>query len=198
MYARVITLSGVKDVDAFVTSLQETAAEALRSQRGYKGLTVSADRSGGVVGTLTLWESEADRDASDSALAKVREEVARQFAANMQVDTFEVRVAQMSGKPDVGSPLMVTRISMDPAKVDENLEQFQREIVPQITAAPGFRSLRNMINPQTGEGIVGTVWEDEQTMRAAAEAAMTRRSDAESRGVNFGETSYREIVFFDM
>ena len=198
MYARVVTLSGVKDVDGFLASLQEASLEALRAQRGYKGISVSADRSGGVVGTLTLWESEADRDASDSALAKLREEVAGQFAADMQVDSFEERVVEISGRPDVGSPLMVTRISMDPAKVDENLEHFKREILPQIKAAPGFRSLRNMINPQTGQGIVGSIWADEQTMRAAADAAMARRPQAESRGVNFGETSYREIIFVDM
>jgi len=198
MYARVTTLSGVKDIDGFLSSLQETSLEAIRAQRGYKGLSVSADRSSGVVGTLTLWETEADRDASDSALAKLREEVGGQFAADVQVDTFEERVVEMSRPPAVGSRLMVTRISMDPAKIDENMERFKQEVLPQIKAAPGFRTMRNMINPQTGEGVAASVWDDEQTMRAAAEAAMARRPEATARGVNFGETSYREIIFVDM
>jgi heme-degrading monooxygenase HmoA len=198
MYARVTTLSGVKDVDAFLGSLQETSVEALRSQRGYKGLSVSADRSAGVVGTLTLWETEADRDASDSALAKLREEVAGQFAADIQVDNFDEQVVEMTRPPEVGSRLMVTRVSMDPAKIDELMERFKQEVLPQIKAAPGFRTMRNMINPETGEGIAGSVWDDEQTMRAAAEAAMARRPEATARGVTFRETSYREIIFFDM
>lgn len=198
MYTRVVTLSGVKDVDAFLASLQETALEALRSQRGYKGFSVSADRAGGVIGTLSMWETEADRDASDSALAKLREDTAAKFATDMKVDSFEDRVLEMSKPPAVGTRLMVTRISMDPAKVDENLELFKQEVLPQIKAAPGFRTLRNMINPQTGEGMVGSIWDDEQTMQAAAEAAMARRPEATARGVNFGETSYREIIFVDM
>ena len=55
-----------------------------------------------------------------------------------------------------------------------------------------------MIDPETGNGIVGSVWDDEQSMQAAADAAMARRPDATARGVNFGETSFREILLFDM
>jgi heme-degrading monooxygenase HmoA len=198
MYTRVVTLTGVKDVDALLASIQEKSLSVLRAQRGYKGLSVSADRSAGVAGTLTVWESEADRDSSDSALAKLREEALGQFATDMKIDSFEERVVEMSRPPAVGSRLMVTRVSMDPAKVDENIEYFKREVAPQIKAAPGFRTLRNMINPQTGEGIVGSVWDDDQSMQAAAEFAKARRSEADARGVTFGEMSFREIIFIDM
>jgi heme-degrading monooxygenase HmoA len=198
MYTRVVTLSGVQDVEALLAHLQDTALSALRAQKGYKGFSVSADRAAGVIGTLSMWETEADRDASDSALVKLREDTRAQFATDMQVDSFEDRVLEMSKPPAVGTRLMATRISMDPAKLDENLERFKQEVVPQIKAAPGFRTLRNMVNPQTGEGMVGTIWDDEQSMQAAAEAAMARRPEATARGVNFGETSYREIIFVDM
>ena len=198
MYTRVVTLSGVKDVDGFLASMQENSLSALRAQRGYKGFSVSADRAAGIIGTLSLWESEADRDASDSALAKLREDAKSKFAADMKIDSLEEMVLEMARPPEVGSRLMVSRISMDPAKIDENLEAFKREVVPQIKAAPGFRSLRNMMNRQTGEGIAGTIWDDEQSMRAAAEAAMARRPEGEARGVTFGEPSYREIIFTDM
>jgi heme-degrading monooxygenase HmoA len=198
MYTRVVTLSGVQDVDAVVAHLQETAVPAIRAQKGYKGFSVSVDRAGGVVGTLSMWETEADRDASDSALAKLREDAAAKFAADMKVESLEDQVFEMSQPPAVGGRLMVTRISMDPAKIDENIEFFKREVLPQIKAAPGFRTLRNMLNRQTGEGIVGSIWDDDQSRQAAADAAMARRAEANARGVNFGETSFREIVLVDM
>jgi heme-degrading monooxygenase HmoA len=198
MYTRVVTLSGVQDVDAVVAHLQETAVPAIRAQKGYKGLSVSVDRAGGVVGTLSMWETEADRDASDSALAKLREDAAAKFATDMKVESLEDQVFEMSQPPAVGGRLMVTRISMDPAKIDENIEFFKREVLPQIKAAPGFRTLRNMLNRQTGEGIVGSIWDDDQSRQAAADAAMARRAEANARGVNFGETSFREIVLVDM
>jgi heme-degrading monooxygenase HmoA len=198
MYTRVVTLSGVQDVDAVVEHLRETAVPAIRAQKGYKGFSVSVDRAGGVVGTLSMWETEADRDASDSALAKLRDDAAAKFATDMKVDSLEDQVLEMSQPPAVGGRLMVTSISMDPAKIDENIEHFKREILPQIKAAPGFRALRNMLNRQTGEGMVGSIWDDDQSRQAAADAAKARRSEANARGVNFGETSFREIVLVDM
>lgn len=198
MYARVITLTGVNDIDAAIGVLNE-ALPIVQSQRGYKGMTASADRSGGVLGILSMWETEADRDASESALGKTREEARQQIAAaDMKVENFEERAVQMSRPPALGSALMVTRVSMDPAKVDENVEFFKSVVAPDIAASPGFLALRNMINPQTGEGIVGSVWESEQALRAASEAAKARRGDAAARGVTLGEPSYREVVFIDM
>lgn len=198
MYARVLTFTGTRDFDAALSLLRETALPIVRSQRGYNGMVASADRSAGVLGILSLWETEADREASESALGKAREEARSQISADLKIDLFEERVAEMRQPPAVGNAVMVTRMSMDPASVDENLEFFKREVVPQITGAPGFRTLRNMINAQTGEGMVGTVWDDRQAMEAAAEMAMARRPIAEGRGVTFGETSLREIIFADL
>ena len=87
---------------------------------------------------------------------------------------------------------------MDPSKIDENLAFFKSEIAPRIAAAPGFRALRNMMDRKTGRGVVGSAWADEDAMKNAAEQAQARRPEGEARGVNFGEVSYREIVFTDM
>jgi heme-degrading monooxygenase HmoA len=198
VYARVLTFTGVDDVDAAVTLIQEMALPVVRAQRGYKGLSLAADRSGRILGSLSLWESEADRDASDSALAKTREDARAQLGASgLTVETFEEMALETSRPPAVGCALMVTRVSMDPGKVDENVEYFKREVAPQIKAAPGFRALRNMFNRQTGEGAVGVVWDDEAAMEAAAKMAMERRPQGEARGVNFVDTSYLEIVLID-
>jgi heme-degrading monooxygenase HmoA len=71
-------------------------------------------------------------------------------------------------------------------------------VLPQIKANPGFCAVRNMINRQTGEGIVGTVWADKASTDAAAEAGEARREQAVQRGVTFGEQTKREIVFVDL
>src|SRR5260370_12426393 len=120
-------------------------------------MPASADRYGGLLGVLSLWQSEADRDASESALGKTRDEARKMLGGQLTVETFEEQVVEVGKPPTVGSALMVTRISMDPAKIDENIEFFKKEIAPQIKAAPGYRALRNMINRQTGEGIAGPV-----------------------------------------
>lgn len=196
MYARVNTFTGVTDVDAVVNFLQESLS-VVREQRGYKGMVASVDRASGEMGLLSLWETEADREASNSALAKTRQEAQSQFATGLTVETFDQRVFKVSTPPAVGCRLLVSRVSMDPAKVDETLRHFEENVAPEIAAAPGFRALRSLVNPDTGEGIVGTAWDDEQSMQAAAEAAMARRPEGQGRGVSFGELGYREIVFVD-
>lgn len=198
MFTRLLTFTGTDNIDAGVTYLRDEVLPVLHAQRGYRGVTASASPSERVIGILSLWDTAADRDASDSALGKARQEAAKLVGGDLSVETFELVVAEIREPADVGSALMVTRLSMEPAKIDENLGFFNSKVLPRITAAPGFRALRHMINRESGEGVVGSAWADQEAMMAASEQAMARRPEAISRGVNFGETSYREIVFADL
>jgi len=198
MHTRVVTFTGAKNIDNGVAYVRDEVVPNLNAQKGYRGLMVSTDRSNGVLGILSLWETEADREASDGALAKNRQEGLNIIGGELTVETFEQLLAEISAPPSQGSPLMVTRISMEPTKIDEHFAFFRSEVVPRIKSSPGFRSLRNMINRQTGHGIVGTVWADQEAMKSAAADAQSRRPEAIARGVTFDDVSYREIVFADL
>ena len=54
-----------------------------------------------------------------------------------------------------------------------------------------------MMNRATGEGLVGTLWSDQEALKRAAADAQARRDEATARGVKFGEMSTREIVLVD-
>jgi heme-degrading monooxygenase HmoA len=199
MYMRLITWEGAKDIDRGIEYLRSTALPVVRHQKGYRGLTSSVDRSGNKMSILSIWESEADRDASESALVKVRDEGSAMIGGNIRIDKLEEVAAEVVSPPKAGCALMVTPFSMDPSKIDENVKFFKEEIAPQIKAAPGFCALRNMVNRSTGEGLVGTVWVDKSAMDKQAEgAARSRREAAAARGITFGEISHREIVLVDM
>lgn len=81
MFARAVTFTGATDIDAGMRYLQDTVAPLLREQKGFRGVTANADRSSGVLGVLSLWETEADRDANESTLVKAREEGSESSAA---------------------------------------------------------------------------------------------------------------------
>src|SRR5437588_4590072 len=143
MYARVITFTGAKNIDDGLTFVQEKAMPLVGAQQGYRGLSISADRQGGVLGILSLWETEADRQASDGALTDVRQEGLHVIGGDMTVENFEQVVIELGDTPPgPGSALLVQRVSMDPATVDDNLAFFKSEVVPRIRANPGFRALR--------------------------------------------------------
>jgi heme-degrading monooxygenase HmoA len=197
MFSRVLTFRGAKNIDGGVGVVRDTLP-VLRGLKGYRGVTASADRDGDVFGILSLWETEADRDASLDALAGARQQGLDVLGGDLTVESFEELVVEMASPPPVGSALMVTRISMDPSKIDENVGFFKSSILPRITAAPGFLALRNMIDRKTGRGAVGTVWTDQAAMKSAAAEAQARRDEGRARGVKFEEDSYREILFADM
>jgi len=199
MFARVLTYAGAEHIDEGIRFVRDDAVPILRQQHGYRGVAVSADRSGGVLGVVSRWESEADREASDGALAKTREDGRRLIGGTLTVELFEEVVWEVAEPPVAGSSVIrLRRTSMDPAKIDENLEFFRAVAVPEMRATPGFQAVRNMINRQDGTGMVGTVWADRAAMEAgeAAGAARRQRAAAE-RGVSFGEESSREIAFIE-
>jgi heme-degrading monooxygenase HmoA len=198
MYTRLITWTNAKNIDGGIEYLRGTALPVIHQQKGYRGLSATVDRSTGRLNILSIWESEADRDASDSALGKARDEATEIIGGSIQVEKLEDLVSEVVSPPVPGSALMVSPFSMDPATIDENLRFFKNEIVPQIKAAPGFCSLRNMVNRKTGEGYVGTVWADRAALDEQAEgAAVARREAASARGITFGEIGYLEFVLVD-
>jgi heme-degrading monooxygenase HmoA len=198
MYTRLITWTNATDIEGGIEYLRGTALPLIHQQKGYRGLSASADRSAGRLNILSIWENEADRDASDSALGKARDEATEIIGGSIQVEKLEVLVSEVVTPAVPGSALMVSPYSMDPSTIDENLSFFKNEIVPQIKAAPGFCSLRNMVNRNTGAGYVGTVWADRSALDKQAESgAVARREAASARGITFGEISYLEFVLVD-
>ena len=198
MFSRIVTFTGAQDIDDGVSYVRDVVTPQLKQQKGFRGITASADRRSGVLGVLSLWETEADRDASESAMAKTREEGQRIVGGTLTVEMYEEALVEMAQRPVVASRLLVRRVSMDPATVDANLAYFESDVLPQIKANAGFQAVRQMINRATGEGVVGTVWADEASLKAAATDAESRRDQAAQRGVTLGEQSAREILFVDL
>jgi heme-degrading monooxygenase HmoA len=198
MYVRLLNFSGVKDIDGGVSFLREQAVPVVRQQKGFRGMTASVDRSAGVVGVLSLWESPEDREASFGALATLRQQGEGVMAAP-EVENYEETVMEAATPPRPGVSLMVTRISMDPTRVDDNVAQFKSEVVPQMKEQPGFQAVRQLINRETGQGAVGTVWADQMSMQKWAKEARARRDEAaKTRGITFSEPSFREVVLVEL
>src|SRR3954470_3432545 len=142
MFARIVSFNGAKDIDSGIEFVRDVVTPVLHSQHGWRGTTVSADRINRYYSVLTVWDTEADRDASESALLKVRDEGHKIIGGQMSVEYYEEVRADIAKVPTTGAKLLITKVSMDPAKVDENTGFFAREVVPQITSAPGFLALR--------------------------------------------------------
>jgi hypothetical protein len=199
MYTRVTTWTNATDIDGGIAYMKGTALPVFHEQQGYRGSSASVDRSAGTFSVLSMWATEADRDASESAMGKTRDQATEIVGGTVKAERLEELVSEVVQPPGPGCALMVTPYSMDPAKIDENLDFFNTEIVPQIKAAPGFCALRNMVNRSSGEGYVGTIWTDRAAMDVQVEGAgASRREAASTHGISFGDISLRDVVVVDI
>jgi hypothetical protein len=197
MFTRMVNFTNAKDIDSGIDYVRDVVTPVLHSQRGWRGTTASADRPNRYFSVLTLWETEADRDASESALLKVRNEGHEIIGGDITVEYYEQVRAQLAKKPSVGSKLLVTRLSMEPAKVDQSIAFFDREVAPQITSAPGFLAYRQMVNRKTGEAVLGTTWANSESRRKAAAMAEERQRTGKMP-VTIRERTERDILFVDL
>ena len=197
MQVRAITVTGVTNVDAGVDLIRDQVLPICHAQKGYLGTTVSADRANSLVGIITMWETVEDREASNDALALSRIDVANAVGGSFTVENYEQVVLEAVTMPAVGSALSVARLSMSPDQVDENIDYFKSTALPEMLATPGVQAVRNLVNRETGQAIVGVVFSDVDALSAAAGAAAIRREAAAARGITFESISIREILLLD-
>jgi hypothetical protein len=198
MQVRVITVTGATEIDAGVDLIRDQVLPIVATQQGYRGTTVSADRANDLLGIITMWDTVEDRDASNDALAQSRIDVANAVGGSFTVANFEQVVLEAVGMPAVGSALSVSRLSMSPENVDDNIAYFKSTPLPDMLATPGVLAVRMMVNRETGDAIVGMVFADHDSLSTAAGDAASRREAATARGIQFGDVSIREILLIDV
>jgi heme-degrading monooxygenase HmoA len=196
MFARVSTVTGAQDMDAGVALLRDRVEPEAERHHGFRGLTASGNRSTGEFGVLGLWETLEDLEASGGAISKLRADVMRVLGGEITVETMEQTLAEVVQPRDmVRCTLVIVRAKMDADQVDEHLAVFRSEVAPTILAMPGLVSIRQFVDRSTGDGVVGTVWSDEESARASRAAAEERRRGAAERGVQLSDPSFRTILF---
>ena len=198
MHARLTTIIGT-DVDAAVRFTEEKVAPVVSQHKGFRQLAVSGDRSRGVISMISVWDSRGDLEASDSAIANLRQEGLSEFGGQATVQVFEQVVHDIAGTPpQPGCPLRLVTYKMDPSRVDDSVAWFKSDVLPAIMATQGIRAVRNLVDRDTGEGRIGTVYSDMASMNAAEDSRAPRMAAARDRGIEFGEETLLEVLYGQM
>ena len=199
MYARNINYTGT-DVDRAIEYIDKEAAPVATQQKGFRQLVAAGDRSAGVLSILSVWDTLEDLQASDSALAKIREEGTKRFGGRLEsVDIFEQFVMEVGKNPPApGCVIRIQDTRLAPDRVEELTTFFRTEILPQILGDPEVRAVRNLINRQTGQGRISVVFSDQAALQASDSARKERMATAGQRGVEFGEARILEVLYTRM
>lgn len=187
MFVRITTVTGARNLDAGIDFLRESVVPRLHEQNGFRGLFVSGDPSAGLVHVLAQWETRADLDASESAVDKTRDEAVRVMGGQVIVERFEQLMWLGTGTPPgAAARLHIRHAHVDPGRIEESLAFFGDSILPVIRSQPGFLGVRLLVDRDTGESRVGTMWSDEASMRASLAGADSWRAGASEHGVELG------------
>lgn len=199
MHVRINTVTGASRIDEGVQFLRDEVVPQLQQQKGFRGLSASGDRTAGVVIVLSVWDTEEDLEASESAAEKARGSAVNVMGGKVSVERYEQTVWEIGDtRPGPGTRLHIRHTKLDPARIDANLAFFRETVVPDMKATPGFLGVRQLINRETGEGRVGTLWADDTSLDASLARGEERRAMAAERGVQFGEEHRFEVLFAAM
>ena len=89
-FARVsITYTEPEKLDQMSALIRDRAVPKLRENKGYRSVWMTIDRTTGQGSVLSVWDSAQDREASNAAMASLREEAARLAGSPVRVELFE-------------------------------------------------------------------------------------------------------------
>jgi hypothetical protein len=154
VYARVNTIFGTEaKVSAGVAHIEESDRKAVESTDGNRGLTTLVDRSAGVIVALSYWDDP--QRSSDAVLTRARESAA--------------------------AAVRMTRMQLEPAKIDAGLAFVQNELLQRLSAGSGLCSAELLIDRKIGNGLLVTTWTDEDSANRADALLGALPSDAAAR-----------------
>jgi heme-degrading monooxygenase HmoA len=91
----------------------------------------------------------------------------------------------------------VSRASASPDKLDELVDMFEHQLLPQIRDSPGFIGAAALGDRASGRGTVVTYWASAQAMAASEATASAGRGQTAARGVTMLDLQRYELVLVE-
>lgn len=160
MYARVNTIFGLRaKVGSGIAHLEESDRRAVESADGNRGLTTLVDRESGVIVAMSYWDDP--QHSSGAVLTRARESAATAAGGELVAESFEVVVAERPAVPDPGAAVRMTRVQLEPARVDAGLAFVRDELLRRISAGSGLCSSEVLVDRTNGSLLLVTTWADQ-------------------------------------
>jgi hypothetical protein len=179
MYARVNIIFGTEDkVGPGVAHIEKSDRYVVEAAPGNRGLTTLVDRKTGVIVAISYWDDPGQ--SSEARLTKAREDAAEAAGGALITENFEVAVAERLAVPDPGATVQMTRMQLDPSRVDAGLAFVRDELLQRLSACSGLCSAELLVDRVIGNGLLVTTWTDQEAAVRAQALLDGLREDAEA------------------
>jgi len=143
---------------------------------------------------MSYWDDL--RHSSEAALTKAREDAAKTAGGTLVTESFEVAVAERLAVPDPGATVQMTRVQLDPVRIDAGLAFVRDELLRRLSACSGLCSAELLIDRVIGNGLLVTTWTDQEAAGRAQALLDELRRDAEAAaGATFPRSESYMLVW---
>lgn len=169
MHAQVVTIQYQPGkVDEAIQILRESILPETRQQAGFKGIMALADRSTDKAMAISLWQTEADAQASGASSSYLQAQLAKVASLSAKapvIETYEVGIQEMQqdGPPTSARVLTATA---QLGKMDEGMQIVRDSVLPTARQQPGFKGGLWLLDRSTGKIFAITLWETEADLKA--------------------------------
>ncbi|MCE3549853.1 hypothetical protein LWC33_00095 [Pseudonocardia sp. RS11V-5] len=194
MYARVNTIFGLRaKIDSGVAQIEESDRSAVESADGNRGLTTLVDPEGGVIVAMSYWDDP--QHSSGAALTRAREGAAVAAGGELVAESFEVVVAERPTVPEPGAMVRMTRLQLEPTRLDAGLAFVRDELLHRMSAGSGLCSSEMLVDRKNGRLLLVTTWADQDAADRADALLKELPADAAGQaGTTFPRTESYVLV----
>jgi hypothetical protein len=161
-----------------VKFIEAEARPGVESQPGSLGMSLYTNPELGLAILESFWASHDALRASERAVSPVRREAVRRAAGTVSVERYSVPVFEREATPVPGSGLRVTRMDVEPSKVEDAVEAYGDTVVPWLADTAGFCSALLLVDRNTGHSISETIWQDPPALAASRSVSAAVRVEA--------------------
>jgi heme-degrading monooxygenase HmoA len=163
-------------IDGMITHFKDNVVPEVKKLTGNRGAVLLIDRGSGIGWALTYWEDEAALRASEEAATGLRTQAAEASSGTVEeVDRLELVVQERAAPARGGTFVRVNDIRGDAARIDDAIRFMRDTAVPAVRGQKGFRALIFAVNRQTGRGVISSVWETLDDLKASEAAVAPLR-----------------------
>ena len=201
MYARVtLVKSDPSKLDAAIANFKEKVVPAARKGPGYAGAFLLINRETGEGAGGTYWETLESLNAAEQIGMEARRQSIESIGTEvLDVDRFEMFIADRKGEPAVPSFSRQSQIYADPEKINDAIEFVHKSVRPNLAAQDGYRSLIGAVNRMTGRMVVTSSWESSETRTASQQVGTQQReAAAQVAGAGSARVDEWEVAFVEI
>jgi hypothetical protein len=162
-------------LDDSVKFIETDVRPAVENELGSLGMSLYTNPELGVAVLTSFWVSRDALRHSEEVARPRRREAIKRAAGTVSVERYRVPVFERKAPPGTGTALRLTRMDVEPSRVEDVVEVYGDTVVPWFADAEGFCSSLLLVDWDTGHSVSATMWRTPQALAASRSLAAAVR-----------------------